>query len=146
MFTCRCSCHVPELLEPLVIFFLRNHAEFSLPLGRLPIAAGLPLHQYKFHIVLDDGIRLIRLSKELRAVAHLVIGIGDLGPYYRIEVIETDLPADNCNIRMQGKTTWRPKLLRDKQTSPTTQTKRPPGTKMRYISFQTLDSSLKNSS
>ena len=89
----RCPGDVPKLLEPLIILFLGDHTEFTLTLSRLTVAPRLPLHQNEFHIILYDRIWLVWLTKELRSVVYLVIGVCNFVPDDRVEVVESDLAA-----------------------------------------------------
>ena len=59
---------IPKLLEPPVELVFGNHAKFALVFGRLPVAAGLALHQDEFDVVFDDGVRFVWFAEELRAV------------------------------------------------------------------------------
>ncbi len=62
----------PDLLEPTIKFFFTQFTRYSLSIGRLPITTWFPLHENEFHIVLDDGIRFIRLAEELGPVRDLI--------------------------------------------------------------------------
>lgn len=94
---------VPELAEPGVVVLLINHRESALFLRRLAIAAGLPLHQDKLDVVLNDGIRLVGFAEEFGAVLNLIIGIGNLVPDDRIQIIEAQVTATDTNVSMQWK-------------------------------------------
>jgi len=91
----------PELLEPLVEVVLGNHALAALFLSGLPVTARLALHENEFNVVLDDGVRLIGFAEELGAVAHLVIGVGNLVPDDRIEVVKTKFAALHADVGME---------------------------------------------
>jgi hypothetical protein len=72
----------------------RNNAQYTRCYRGAAIATRLPLHQDKFYVILDDGIRFIRLPEKPRAVTfRLILGISDLVPDYRGEVREANLSA-----------------------------------------------------
>lgn len=103
MLLCRCSGNLPDLLKPAIKGFLFDSACVSL-LGRwFPVTPRLPLHQDEFHVVLDDGIRLVGLPKELRSVFDLVGSIGDLMPDDRIQIVESNPAADDADVGVEWK-------------------------------------------
>jgi hypothetical protein len=63
---------IPYLLEPSVEVIFPNSACLSLCIRWLPVPARLPLHQYEFYIILDNGVRLVGLPKELGSVLNFV--------------------------------------------------------------------------
>ena len=71
-----------------------NDAEYARCDRWTAIPAWLALHQDVFDIVLDDGIRLVRLSQKRSAISgHFVDGIRNFVPNDRREIIEAEVPA-----------------------------------------------------
>jgi hypothetical protein len=99
----RSTGDIPYLLKPAVEVFFTNSACFSLFNRWLSVAPWLALHQDELNIVLNDGIRLVRLSKELRSIFHLIGSVCDLVPDDWIQVVKADTPAYNANVGMKGK-------------------------------------------
>ena len=99
----RCPGDFPKLLEPLIVLFLRDHAEFPLTLGRLTVPSRLPLHQNEFHIILYDRVWFVWLTEEFRSVIYLVTGVCDFVPDDRVEIVESNLAARHSDIRVQWK-------------------------------------------
>ncbi len=106
----RCTGDIPYLLKPAVEVFFANSAFFPLFIRWFPVSSRFTLHQYEFNIVLNDGIRLIRLSKELRSVFHLIGSVCNLVPDDGVQVVESDSPADNANVGMKGKDQVAPEI------------------------------------
>src|SRR5262249_44267452 len=90
----------PDLSEPLVEPFLIDHAEPPLPLRRLAVTTWLALHEDELDVVLDDRVRLIRFAEELRPVIDLKLSVRDLVPEDRIQVVESDFPAADGDVRV----------------------------------------------
>ena len=101
MIPCRGARNLPELLEPHVELLLVNHGKTALFSRRFPVAARLALHQDELDIVLDDRVRFIGFPEELAAVAYLVVGVRNLVPNDRVEVVKAEMPASHGNICMQ---------------------------------------------
>src|SRR3954470_16184536 len=100
MAACRCPGQtLPNLLKPFSMLRLRYDAKHTSCDRRLSIPARLPLHQHKFDVILDDGIRLVGLSQESRPVLDLVGSIRDLVPDKRCEIVEAYHPAVLLNRR-----------------------------------------------
>ncbi len=99
----RSTRDVPYLLEPSVKVFFGDSASLSLSICRLPVPTRLPLHQYEFNIILYDRIRLVGLSKKLGPILDLIGGISDFVPKDRVQVVESDAPANDADIGMQRK-------------------------------------------
>jgi len=59
------SRDIPDLLKPLIEFLLGYLACFALFVRWFPVSSGLALHENEFHVVLDDGVGLIRFAQEL---------------------------------------------------------------------------------
>ncbi len=97
------SGDVPNLLKPPVEILFPDSARVSLPLGRLPVSSRFSLHEDKLHVVLDDGVWLIRFAQELRSVGDLVRGVGNFVPNDRVQVVKADTPADDANVSVKGK-------------------------------------------
>src|SRR5207245_6959787 len=85
----------------LLIVLGTDHAEDAGCLAGTAITAGLSLHEYEFDVVLDHGIRLVRLAEESAAARDFVIGIGDLVPNDRGQVIKPNCLAMLLNVRVQ---------------------------------------------
>src|ERR1041384_6045504 len=92
---------VPDLLKPLPELFLVDATSITLTVGRLPVTAGLALHQDELYVVLDDRIRLIRFAEELRAVGDFIGGIGDFVPDDWIQIVEPNLAAEDADVSME---------------------------------------------
>ena len=94
---------IPYLLKPLVEIFFPDSAFLSLCIRWLPVSARLTLHQNEFHIILYNGVRFVRFAEELGSVLYLIGGVGDLVPDDRVQVVESDAPADDADIGVQRK-------------------------------------------
>ena len=58
----RCTTECPYLLEILAMQVLGDNGHYSSSEGRLPITSWLSLEQDELDVVLDDRVRLVRLS------------------------------------------------------------------------------------
>ena len=88
--------------EPFRVLILREHGRLALLAGRLAIAARFPEHQNVLHVVFQDGVRLVGLPQKRGTVLHFVVGVGDLVPEDRSEVIEAHATGAHADIRVQG--------------------------------------------
>ncbi len=99
MILCRFSHQsVPDLLEPLLVFFLSESGCVPLLICRLTIPPRFAKHQDELYVIFNNGIGLVGLAEKARPVFDLVIGIGDFVPKNRTEVVEANLPGPNHDI------------------------------------------------
>jgi len=90
-------------VEPLIELSFGYLACFALFVGRLPVSSRLALHENEFHVVFDDGVGFIRFAQELRPVRYFIGRIGDFMPDDGVQVVKADSPANDTNVRMEGK-------------------------------------------
>ena len=71
----------PDRAKPICLFLLRKPGPRSLIIGGPSVSPVLTQHQYVLDVVLDNSVRLVRLSEETCAIAVcLELGIRDLVP------------------------------------------------------------------
>jgi|GEM_PF-1588528 hypothetical protein len=103
MLPCRLSHQtVPNLLKPLLVFLLGQLGCDPLLFRGLAVAARLPQHEDKLNVVLDDGVRLVRLAEEARPVFYFVAGIRNFVPENRAEIVKSNLPSPHYNVCVHG--------------------------------------------
>ena len=65
MVTGTCTCESgPDLLKPFPLILNRNETQDALSVGWLPVATRFFEHEDELNVVLDNGIRFIRLTEE----------------------------------------------------------------------------------
>jgi hypothetical protein len=93
-----CSWDIPDLLKPLIEFTLGYLACFALCLRWLPVSSGLALHEDEFHVVLDNCVRFVGFSQELRSILNFVGGVCNFMPNDWIQVVESNPSADDADV------------------------------------------------
>ena len=92
----------PDLSEHGLEARFGQQAERARGTARPPVAAGLPLHQDEFDVVLDHGVGFVRLAQKAAGAAlHLVRRVRDLVPDDRRQVVEPDRSAALLDGSMQ---------------------------------------------
>ncbi len=79
-----------------------NHTQPTLRLGWISIAPRFPLHQDEFYVILDYRVRLVGLTEKLAAVISFETRVRYLVPDDRVEVVKTDFPTRDADIRVEG--------------------------------------------
>src|SRR5271157_2647682 len=102
MLACRSAIDRPYLLEPRLMFLFGQSGCGPLFLGRLPIAPRLSEHQDEFDIILENGVGLVRFAEKAGPVFDLVVGVRNLVPKDRTQIVEADLARSYDYIGMQG--------------------------------------------
>ncbi len=93
----------PDLAEPQGMVVAVDHAKVTLVLCRVAVPSGFPEEKDVLEVVLDDPVRLERLTQECRTVAGDLGGhVRDLAPDDRCKRVEPYLLALDLDVRMQG--------------------------------------------
>ena len=94
-----------DLTKPELVVFFADDTEDSLPLSWAAISTRLALHEHEFDVILDDRVRFVRLTEKPSAAGYLILGVGDLVPDDRREIVESNFFAtllDRCVKRDNG--------------------------------------------
>src|SRR5947208_3276945 len=97
----RFTANVPALSEPLLVILSWDQTQEALLVARVPVRARLSQHEDELDVILHDRVWLIGFAEDRGTGVGLVLGICDLVPNYRREIVEPDLSAPDRNIGMQ---------------------------------------------
>src|SRR5439155_673389 len=67
------------------------------------VRARLPQHEDELDVILHNTVWLVGFAEDRGTRVGLVLGICDLVPNYRREIVEPDFSAPDSNVGMQGK-------------------------------------------
>src|SRR2546426_135887 len=129
----RASQTRPDLLEPLLVVFRGNDAQYPGRYIGSAVAARFAFHQNEFNVVLDDRVRLIRLAEKARSVFDFVNGIGDLMPDDRSQIVKPDSATVLLNRGVKRYHRVSPEILPARETNVSYNTNQAPPRSQRAI-------------